>query len=117
MTVTLSDSVPGASVYYTLDGTTPTTNSTLYTGPLVLRQSAGVKAVPPVLFTPSGYLSNGWFNLEAAGMGGGNYILQGSTDLVDWVSLSTNVAPASPFNLSDPQATNYPHRFYRVIQQ
>lgn len=35
----------GASIYYTLDGTTPTTESTLYAGSIVLRNSAIVSAI------------------------------------------------------------------------
>ncbi|MBN1672357.1 MAG: chitobiase/beta-hexosaminidase C-terminal domain-containing protein, partial [Kiritimatiellae bacterium] len=45
ITVTLRAVDPGAVVHYTLDGIRPTTNSTVYSGPLVLNQSAAVRAI------------------------------------------------------------------------
>ena len=45
LVVTLSDcAAPDATLYYTLDGSTPTTNSILYNGPFVITNSLCVKA-------------------------------------------------------------------------
>lgn len=44
-TVTISTGQAGATIYYTTDGSEPTTASTRYTGPITLNQSANVKAI------------------------------------------------------------------------
>ena len=43
--ITLNCNTEGAAIYYTIDGTEPTTSSTLYTNPFTLNESATVKAI------------------------------------------------------------------------
>jgi hypothetical protein len=40
--------------------------------------------------------------------------VQASTNLTDWTSIFTNHAPTPPFDWSDPAASNFSRRFYRV---
>ncbi|NBQ68869.1 MAG: hypothetical protein EBU46_08570, partial [Nitrosomonadaceae bacterium] len=44
-TVTLNCSLSGSSIYYTVDGSTPTTASTLYTGPITVNSAQTIKAL------------------------------------------------------------------------
>ena len=136
VSVTLNPPDANATLYYTLDGTLPTTSSSLYSGPFTLTNSATVTANAfetgsnnsvaasavfivgtPIFFTSENFLANGTFQLGFSGVPNNSYVLQASTNLVDWTSLSTNTATTNPFNFVDPGATNFPYRFYRVLQQ
>ncbi len=44
-TVTIASTTPNAAIYYTMDGTTPSTTSNLYQGPLTINNSVTVKAI------------------------------------------------------------------------
>jgi hypothetical protein len=55
-------------------------------------------------------------NLQLSGMPGKSYVLEASTNLVNWVPLSTNQAPSTVLNLTDPSISGFPYRFYRAVQ-
>jgi Legume lectin domain/Chitobiase/beta-hexosaminidase C-terminal domain/Bacterial lectin len=43
--VTISDSTPGATIYYTTDGATPTTSSSVYSGPITISSTETLQAI------------------------------------------------------------------------
>ena len=60
-TISISDSTSGSSIYYTIDGTTPTTANTLYTGTFLATYAETVKAIAVASgFTPSPVASNAY---------------------------------------------------------
>jgi hypothetical protein len=53
-TVSLSDATSGATIYYTIDGSTPSTASTIYTGPLTVSATQTINAIA----TAPGFLTS-----------------------------------------------------------
>jgi hypothetical protein len=55
---------------------------------------------------------DGQYALIVAGVPGYNYVVQASTDLVNWVPVQTNTAP---FTFVDTNASQFGQRFYRSV--
>jgi hypothetical protein len=71
---------------------------------------------PPFIDLPATRrLEDGNFQIRVRGTEGQAYQLDGSADLVDWLTLTTDSLPADWTDFVDSQATNFPIRFYRVL--
>jgi hypothetical protein len=75
-----------------------------------------VSNVLNILSTGTGMTANG-FQIQLAGPAGSNYIIQASSDLKNWISISTNAAPTGSVSYTDAAATNLSFRYYRAIIQ
>lgn len=53
-------------------------------------------------------------HFELRGYPGQNYVIEASTNLIQWVPINTNVAEMGRVLFMDALGTNYPHRFYRA---
>ena len=82
-------------------------------------------APAPVMVTPSVSppwlvslgLTNGAFRFRVNGFTGQTVVTEASTNLTQWVAISTNVVSANGFELFDPQTAGMPARFFRAVLQ
>jgi len=69
-----------------------------------------------VKLLPGGMRTNG-FHLELSGKAGGNYIIMASSNMVDWIPISTNAAPTGAVSFTDTNAVNLGFRYYKAVLQ
>ena len=58
-----------------------------------------------------GYLTNTYHSV-VSGITGANYVVEASTNLINWSPIQTN---QTTFTNYDRSVTNYPYRFYRAL--
>ncbi len=80
---------------------TGTTSASFFIVPMITQQSVS-----------NGFLIqlNGSYSL-------GPVIISASTDLVSWLPIYTNAPTNGPIQFLDTSATNYPDRFYHIVEQ
>jgi len=65
-TVTISDATPGAHIYFTTNGTTPTTSSTPYSAPIAVSVNTTLKAIAAVAGDSNSSIATAKYNFPAA---------------------------------------------------
>jgi hypothetical protein len=124
---------PGLSYEWFFNGTsTGVTNSALsipafqsanvgqYT--VTISNAVGVVTSEPAYLVLDGPLrvnacamNNGAFTLQMVGPAGGNYIIESSSDLINWVPIATNNSPEGILNFTDTNAGSMTSQFYRAV--
>lgn len=64
VSVSITSATEGAAIYFTIDGSTPSINSTLYTGPITLEESGTIAAVALADGFSLSTISTATFNIE-----------------------------------------------------
>jgi hypothetical protein len=82
-TVTLSDTTSGATIYYTIDGTIPTTSSSVYSTPINVPSTTTIEAIA---VAPG---------LNNSALAVGDYTIQSQTGSIGFVQLNS-ATPQSP---------------------
>jgi hypothetical protein len=95
-TVTISSTTPSASIYYTTDGSTPTTSSTLYSGPVAISLNGTVLQAIAV--------ANGYANSAVASV---TYTLRVATPTISPATSTYTSAQTVAMTDTTPGATIY----------
>ncbi len=106
VTVTLTHPVPGVAIRYTTDGSSPTTNSTLYTAPLIFTSSRILKVrafangTNPSAGVTATYTINQIAALPASGLklwlkADAGVVTNGAGSVSQWTNQSTNINHAT----------------------
>jgi hypothetical protein len=68
---------------------------------------------PPVLVQAR--IESGLFHCTVSAAPNQRVVIQGSTNLIDWVSVQTNTMTSTSWDFADPASATLVHRFYRAV--
>lgn len=77
----------------------------------VVVATPAVTVTPPASTLTAPVQTNGRFSFTVSGVNGSQYVVQASTDLINWVAVQTNTAP---FTFTDTNTAAFSHRYYRT---
>jgi hypothetical protein len=97
VSVTITDATPGAVIYYTVDGSLPTSSSTLYTVPVPLAAASVLRAAA---------FTNGWAPSVAVSAFYGQPAVTVNAQLTRNVSGNLTAAPVVTFNVTPGSNAN-----------
>ena len=82
-------------------------------------QNTVVTVVAPQLAMLGSVLpkANGAFEFSVSGQPGIQYVIEASTNLVNWTTIGSNFSLGGKITITDTQAVILPNRFYRARQQ
>jgi hypothetical protein len=62
-------------------------------------------------------LPKGGFGINVNGVAGRRYVIEASTDLVNWTAVTNIVSAGEAIQFLDREAANFTRRFYRVVSR
>ncbi len=79
LSVSISETTPGATIYYTTDGSTPTTASSVYAGPISVTRTTTLRAMAAAPGMANSAVTSATYTLQTAtptfNPSGGTYVL------------------------------------------
>jgi len=105
-----------SSVDWTNSGTYSVVVSNVYgsvtSAPATLTVVGNLPVSLTTVATP--VLGSSGFTFQFSVQPGFTYVIMASSDLVNWTPIATNTASAGTVLFTDPVASNFPYRFYRI---
>ena len=110
----ISGLAAGSTFYFAATTYDAAGNESDFSNEATFTTTSSAKANPPTpaSLNGAGRTGAGHFSFVVSGVPGAQYVVQASTDLVNWVTIQTNAA-ASTF--VDPSAATMGQRFYRTL--